>query len=164
MRKRFLLLTLALCLLFSASLLSGCAKETFKAYSFDYFDTATIIIGQEKDREDFDLVANRIMEELEQYHKLYDIYHRYTGMENLCNVNELINGAHRTVTVDPRILDLLEYAKEMYTITNGKTNVAMGSVLSLWHDYRTLGMDDPANAELPPMDKLREAAAHTDIT
>lgn len=42
-------------------------------------------------------------------------------------------------------------------------NVAFGSVLSIWHDYRERGIDDPLSAKLPPMEKLREAAAHTDI-
>ena len=163
MRKRFLLLGVALCLLLSSLLLTSCGAETFKAYSFDYFDTATIIIGQEKDKETFDRVSARILEELETYHKLYDIYHRYEGMENLCTVNELVNGAHRTVSVDARIIDLLAYAKEMYRLTDGATNVAMGSVLSIWHDYRTAGIDEPWAAELPPMEKLTEAAGHTDI-
>lgn len=163
MRKRFLLLGVALCLLLSSLLLSSCGAETYKAYSFDYFDTATIIIGQEKDKETFDRVSARILEELETYHKLYDIYHRYEGIENLCTVNELVNGAHRTVSVDARIIDLLAYAKEMYRLTDGATNVAMGSVLSIWHDYRTAGIDEPWAAELPPMEKLTEAAGHTDI-
>jgi thiamine biosynthesis lipoprotein len=75
-----------------------------------------------------------------------------------------VDGAHRTVTVDRRIIDMLLYAKEMYATTDGIVNVAMGSVLSLWHDYRTVGMDNPAQAALPPMDRLQAAAAHTDIT
>ncbi len=58
---------------------------------------------------------------------------------------------------------MLKYAKEMHIKTNGMLNVAMGSVLSLWHDYRTIGKDDVQNAQLPPMDKLLKAANHTDI-
>ncbi len=92
-------------------------------------------------------------------------YIRFTiaSAENLCTINELVNGQHRTVKVDQRIIDMLLYAKEMYTLTDGNLNIAMGSVLSLWHDYRTIGMDDFANASLPPMEKLIEAAKHTDI-
>ena len=41
-------------------------------------------------------------------------------------------------------------------------NVAAGSMLSIWHDYRTAGLDDPDNAALPPMDQLEAAMAHTD--
>lgn len=163
MKKILLLLSAVLCLLLPITLLVSCGEETYKAYSFDYFDTVTTVIGHEKDQETFDRVSERILAELSEYHKLYDIYHRYEGMENLCTVNELKDGVHRTVTVDPRILDLLEYAKEIYRLTDGRTNVAMGSVLSIWHEYRTLGTDDPQNAELPPMEFLRRAAAHTDI-
>jgi thiamine biosynthesis lipoprotein len=38
---------------------------------------------------------------------------------------------------------MLLYAKETYRLTDGKVNVAMGSVLSIWHDYREAGMDEP---------------------
>ena len=104
------------------------------------------------------------MLELGEYHKLFDIYKRYSGIENLCTINELYDGAHRIVKVDKRIIDMLLYAKDMYTKTNGKVNVAMGSVLSIWHDYRTIGSDDPSVASLPPMEELSRAAEHTDIT
>ncbi len=39
----------------------------------------------------------------------------------------------------------------------------MGSVLSLWHDYREKGLNDPSAAQLPPMDLLMAAEKHTDI-
>ena len=42
-------------------------------------------------------------------------------------------------------------------------NVALGSVLKIWHEYRTEGLEDETVAALPPMDKLKEAAKHTDI-
>ena len=130
----------------------------------DYFDTVITVTGYEKSQADFDARSREILDLFGEYHRLYTIYHRFEGIENLCTINELVDGAHRTVKVDKRIIDMLLYAKEMYTATGGMMNVAMGSVLSLWHDYRTVGKDDPNNATLPPMDKLREAAKHTDIT
>ena len=130
----------------------------------DYFDTVITIVGYENTEAEFDAVADLVLSELGEYHRLYSIYHRFDGLENLCTVNELVDGAHRTVTVDKRIIDMLLYAKEVYALTGGTVNVAMGSVLSLWHDYRELGSDDPAVASLPPMDKLKLAAEHTDIT
>lgn len=157
-----LISTLLLTLLLSSC--NGTPQETkFTEYSLDYFDTATTITGYAPDRETFDAICGDILAQLAEYHKLYTIYHRYDGMENLCTINELENGIHRTVTVDPRIVDMLLYAKEMYAKTNGKLNIAMGSVLSIWHDYRTAGLDDPSNAELPPMEVLSEAALHTNI-
>ena len=137
--------------------------EKFSAYSFDHFDTVTTVTGFAASREEFDQVTEEVFRLLEEYHKLYTIYHRYDGMENLCTVNELVEGQHRTVTVDRRIIDLLLYAREMHDRTGGRVNIAMGSVLSIWHTYRTQGSTDPASAALPPMDKLRAAAAHTDI-
>ena len=129
----------------------------------DYFDTVITITGYEYTQEDFDAVSKEALDLLGEYHRLYTIYHRFDGLENLCTINELVDGEHRTVTVDRRIIDLLIYAKEMYTLTVGIMNIAMGSVLSLWHDYRTIGMDNPTEASLPPMNKLLSAAEHTDI-
>ena len=160
-------LILALCLLLPCLSLFSCKKEKslekFNSYSFDYFDTVTTVTGYAESKEEFDRIAAEILAELGDYHRLFTIYHRFEGMENLCTVNELVNGEHRVVTVDRRIIDLLLYAKEMHALTNGRINIAMGSVLSIWHDYRTEGMNDVTAAKLPPMEDLQEAAKHTDI-
>lgn len=165
MRTKLLSVLLSLAMLLPCAAFSSCEKppEKFSEYSFDYFDTVTTITGYAESQEAFDEIAEDVLAELGEYHRLFTIYHRFEGLENLCTVNELADGQHRTVTVDRRIVDMLLYAKEMYTKTNGRVNIAMGSVLSIWHDYRAMGMNDPASAELPPMDKLTEAAEHTDI-
>lgn len=165
MRSKLLSILLSLTVLLSCAALSSCQKppEKFSEYSFDYFDTVTTITGYAESQDAFDEIAQGVLAELGEYHRLFTIYHRFEGLENLCTINELVDGQHRTVTVDRRIVDMLLYAKEMYTKTGGRVNIAMGSVLSIWHDYRTIGMSDPAAAELPPMDKLTEAAKHTDI-
>ncbi len=155
-------LSVLLVLVLLAAVLSGCRgqvkKEKFSAYSFDYFDTVTTVTGYESSQEEFDRISGEVMNELAEYHRLFDIYHRYEGLENLCTLND-----KKTAQVDGRIVELLLYCKEIYVKTDGKTNVAMGSVLSIWHDYREAGMDDPNEATLPPMEKLTEAAKHTNI-
>ncbi len=164
--KKKVWLCILLCSLFLQSIgFAGCGTELqkYSTYSFDYFDTVTTITGYAKSQEQFDEIADGVLEELSEYHKLFTIYHRYEGLENLCTINEIADGAHRTVTVDRRIIDMLLYAKEMYEKTDGTVNIAMGSVLSVWHDYRTEGIDEPWTAKLPPMKKLEEAAEHTDI-
>ena len=163
MIKRILSISILLCVLVCS--LSACTggTEKFSTYTMDYFDTLTTITGYEKSQEAFDAVADGIIEELRELHRLYSIYHRFDRIENLCTINELVDGEHRTVTVDRRIIDMLLYAKDMYYKTDGIMNVAMGSVLSLWHDYRTIGKDNPAEASLPPMEKLQEASLHCDI-
>ncbi|MDD4493177.1 MAG: FAD:protein FMN transferase, partial [Eubacteriales bacterium] len=42
-------------------------------------------------------------------------------------------------------------------------NVALGPVLKIWHEYRNDGLNNPENAELPPVELLKEAAKHIDI-
>lgn len=136
----------------------------YRANAFSYFDTVTTIEGYEKDGEDFNAVTNDIFALLEEYHKLFDIYNSYEGINNLYTINELYDGEHRVITVDRKIIDMLLYAKKMYNVTGGEMNIAMGSVLSIWHDYRSDAIDNHYGVgELPPMDELTEAAKHTNI-
>ncbi len=165
MKKIILSLSLTVLVFLQSASLTSCEekKQKFTEYSFDYFDTVTTIIGYAEDRAEFDRIADGILSSLNEYHRLYTIYNRYEGLENLCTVNELIDGEHRTVKVDKRIIDMLIFSKEMHDLTGGEVNIAMGSVLSIWHEYRQDGENDPANAKLPPMDALLAAAEHTDI-
>ncbi len=145
--------------------LVGCKKnkQKYTDYSFDYFDTATTIVGYSQSKEEFNAVCEDIKSLLLEYHQLYNIYNRYDGIVNLCSVNDTKDGEHKELAVDKKIIDLLLYAKELYTLTDGKMNIAMGSVLSIWHNYRTEGLHNPESAALPPMEALKEAAKHTDI-
>lgn len=168
-KQRLILILLLLCVCAASLAFASCdknkepEKNKYTAYSLDYFDTATVITGYETDREAFDRISGEILALLGEYHRLFTIYHRFEGLENLCTINELKNGVHRTVKVDRRIIEMLLYAKEMYRVTDGKLNIAMGSVLSIWHEYRTAGLDEPWLAELPPTERLSAAAEHTDI-
>ena len=133
--------------------------EKFTAYYFDYFDTATTIVGYAESREAFDEICADITDELSEYHRLYTIYTRYNGLNNLYT----INNTEGAVEVDQKIIDMLTFAKEAYTLTGGNTNIAMGSVLSLGHAARTHGERHPESAVLPDVEKLKAASLHTDI-
>lgn len=146
---------------------SACGPQSqlqkYSVSSFEYFDTFTAIEGYAASQEEFDAIAGKVLEELALCDRLFSIYDLYEDFENLYTINRVIDGAHRVVKVDRRIIDMLTYAKEAYELTNGRVNVAMGSVLSIWHDYREAGTDEPWNAQLPPMEKLLAAAEHTNI-
>ena len=162
--KRILTICLALCMLFTT--LSGCGQaqgKKYNAYYFEYFDTVSSITGYAESQEAFDAVCAEIETQLQEYHRLYTIYNQFEGINNLRTINMVEDGAHNVVKVDRKIIDLLLFAKEMHETTDGLVNVAMGSVLKIWHVYRNEGIDDPAAAQLPPMEKLMEAAEHTDI-
>ena len=154
---------LLLCCVVTSCTTDKNTKKQFSAYSMDYFDTVITVVGYENSKQEFDKVSQEILSLFGEYHKLYSIYHRFDGMENLCTINDISDGAHRMVTVDKRIVDMLLYSKNMYELTDGTVNIAMGSVLSLWHDYRLLGSDNPEEASLPPMEKLKEASEHCNI-
>lgn len=157
-------LVLVVGILFAVLFTGGETELTrYQTTTFGYFDTVTTISGYAETGEDFQTVASEICASLDEYHKLYDIYNEYEGINNLCTINKLQNGEHSVVKVDKKIIDMLLYAKDLYTKTNGKMNIAMGSVLSIWHDYRAAAEENFGVGELPPMDQLQAAAEHTDI-
>ena len=169
MKRKIRIGKVLLCVMLLCVVLGGCQKETqeertkFSAYYFDYFDTASTVVGYAKSQEEFDAICSEIEQQMKEYHQLYNIYNRYNDLNNVRTINEVKEGTHQSVLVDPRIIDLLQYGKEIYELTEGETNIAMDSVLSLWHNYRNMGEKDPANAELPPMEELQEAAKHVDM-
>lgn len=157
------LCALLLCL---SLLLAGCAAppagpQKYEATFLTLFDTVTTVVGYADSEAAFQTVAQEFHDRLEVYHQLYDIYHDYDGVVNLKTLND--RAGQGPVAIDPKLMDLLLFCKEAHTLTGGKVNVAMGSVLSLWHDAREDGINDPQNARLPDMAALQEAARHTDI-
>lgn len=156
----------AMFLIVSAMLLSGCSlgKNQLKAYDaqyLDYFDTVTSITIYAKNDEEFAHYKSLAEDTMKTCHELFDIYDNYEGVKNIKTIND--NAGISPVTVDPQIIDLLEFSKQEYEETGGKVNVAMGSVLSIWHTYREAALADPAKAQIPDMQQLQQAAEHTDL-
>ena len=153
-------------MLSTVMVLSGCSLQPrlirYDAQFFELFDTVTSIVGYAKDKNTFTEYVQLLYDELEIYHQLYDIYNDYEGINNLKTIND--NAGVQPVVVDEKIIDMLEEAVELYELTDGQVNVAMGSVLSIWHEYRTEGTLDPVNAKLPSDEELLAAAEHMNIT
>lgn len=124
-----------------------------KAY-FSFFDTVTYVYSYAGDDDElFKERTDGVAEILDEYHKLFDIYYEYTGINNLCTVNK--QAGREPVEVDRKLIDFLLYCKEIFDLTNGTVDVMMGSVLSIWHDARTA--DVPY---LPEISVLEEASKH----
>ncbi len=145
-------------------LLTGCAfrgteRKQYQATFLTLFDTVTYISGLADSQEDFSVQAQEIHDELLVYHRLFDIYHEYEGINNLKTVNDMAGIA--PVQVDGEIIRLLTDCRDYYELTGHLVNTAMGSVLSMWHEARTAGLDDPASAALPDPYSLEEAGRHT---
>lgn len=146
----------------SAAACSRQSKRTkYEASFIGLFDTETKIVGYSNSKDEFTKYSQYIYNSLKEYNDDYDIYNNYPGINNVKTIND--NAGIKPVKVDKKIIDLLVFGKEEYKKTNGKLNIAMGSVLSIWHKYREAGINDEENAALPPMDDLKEAAKHTDI-
>lgn len=147
-----------------SSVLCGCSQKEkrFQATYLDLFDTVTVIAGYERDKDTFDANAAMIYRELSEYNRLFDIYNDYDGISNIKTVND--NAGIAPVKVEEKIIDLLEFSKSAYELTSGRMNVAMGSVLQLWHEAREYGTEHPDSAYLPDDSALSEASKHTDIS
>lgn len=147
-------------------LLAGCSQvpaaaqpKQYTATFLDLFDTVTTVLGKDSTEEAFRAKAQAIHDQLLYYHQLFDIYNDYEGVVNLKTVNDQAGKA--PVTVDPAIIALLKDCQSYYDRTGGKVNVAMGSVLYLWHVARNDGIRDPMHAQLPDAAALADAANHT---
>ena len=130
---------------------------------YTYFDTVSYVYDYAGDSaERFDDRSADVSHILMEYHQLFDIYHEYSNVVNLCTINKLAGG--EALEVDPKLVDFLLYAKNMYELTGGEMNVMLGAVLRLWHDSREAASTEPGSAAIPTEEELREAYAHTDIS
>ena len=165
--KRFLLS--ALC----AVLLSGCGVrevetpvpvtvQTFQNVSLDAgFDTVMTLTEQTDDAEGFYAHFETMCESFRRYNALFDIYNDYEGIHNLKTINDM--AGIEPVEVDPELIELLVSAKEMYELSDGAFDITIGSLLQVWHNYRTIGIarnEAGQYGELPPEEELEEAASH----
>lgn len=161
MSKRFVLRICAILLLVVTvlPLAYSCEKKivTKNRIFYQYFDTVATIYDYSGGSESrFSTAVEEFEKRLEYYHKLFDIYNEYDGMNNIATINRL--AGKEAVVVDYEIISLLEFSVKMHDITDGNVNVAMGSVLSIWHKYREAGV------AIPTTEELTSAAEHTDIS
>ncbi len=153
-----------------AAVLPGCGSfgdaendgpQKYSEYYYDYFDTVIQLVAYCDSQEDFDAISAYVNEGFDKYNRLFDIYNDYEGVSNVKTIND--NAGKEPVEVSPELLDFLDYCTGIYSLTGGRVNVAMGSVLRLWHNAREYAEthDDPY---VPDKDELEEAALHTYIS
>ena len=130
---------------------------------YTYFDTVSYVYDYAGDSaERFDDRSAEVSHILSEYHQLFDIYHEYSGINNLCTLNKAAGGD--ALEVDPRLIDFLLCARDMYELTDGEMNIMLGPVLRLWHDCREAAEANPSGADIPSAEALEEAYRHTDIS
>lgn len=162
--KRIIAAIVALLVVSAAAAAYVLTREKYKKHTesmLDVFDTVITLVAYTRDDAEFERYYDYAYERFHELHRLYDYYNRYDGLNNMVTINE--NAGIAPVEVSSDIIDLILFSKELYYKTGGKTNIAMGSVLSIWHDYREEGINDPDNARIPDLALLKDAAAHTAI-
>lgn len=149
-------------------LITACSSETeeqdYQRYStnfLDSFDTVTQVIGYASSEEEFYEYAQEIEKRFWEFHKLYDKYNEYDGINNITTINN--NAGIQPVEVDQEIIDIILFSKEWYERTHGKMNIALGSLIEIWDKTMTLASDEPEQATLPSMEKLKTASLYTNI-
>lgn len=157
------LVSVILAFLFLLPFVACTRQTTAQTYSKsfnDLFDTASSVSAVDSSQESFDGRFSAMYGILKAYSQKFDIYTDYDGVVNLKTVND---NAGKPVKVDSDIIELLNYGKSVYADTNGAVNIAMGSVLSVWHDSRENALKNPKSATLPDENTLKTAAKYTDI-
>lgn len=160
------------CLFMVLLLTAGCAKpkdtssevtvEKYQTEFFDTFDTHTTVTCYVESQEEFDHISGIIHDEMLRMHQLFDIYNSYEGINNIKTIND--NAGMVPVEVDPILIELLVFSRQAYADTDGAVNIALGPVLSIWHQYRDAGLENPEQSELPPMELLQEANKYTNFS
>ena len=150
-------------LLVVLTLPAGAVMNKYSTMYLDTFDTVITLIGYAETEETFNAQAEQVHEMYLYLHKLFDTYNSYEdeGIVSICTLNE--RAASEPVAVDPILFSLLTFCKANYAACHEQVNVAMGSVLSIWHAYREAGLADPEHAQLPPMEALLDASGHMNI-
>lgn len=157
---KFKLIVLVLCLL-----LSGCKKTSdyqyFKKSFIGPFDTITTYITYATSEQQFNQQCDYIEKQLNYYDSVFDKYNEYEGLSNVCTINK--NAGLTPVKVDQCLIDLIELCKERYNTISDKVNIAFGSVISIWHDYREEAEANNGIGTIPDTDELKDADSYTDI-
>ncbi|MHB8096093.1 MAG: FAD:protein FMN transferase [Erysipelotrichaceae bacterium] len=123
-------------------------------------DAPVTFVAYTENEAEFNQFQEILREELLILGQLFDKYNNYEGLNNLKTIND--NAGIKPVEVDQKLIDLITFAKEYYTITQNTFDISMGSVLEVWHNYRDegklLNSSDPAQyGRVPTLEELQIA-------
>ncbi len=160
MRKSFIIMLIAACLLF---MLAGCSQtdagssDQLKQYSADTFSFDTVITLKAycTSQDEFDRYFNMAVEQFNHYYKLFDRYHTYANLNNLKTVND--NAGVGAVDVDAALIEVVRMASDYYVYTAGGFDCTIGRLIDIWADFRSQVSADAASAVLPAQTVLKNA-------
>lgn len=156
-------LVLSLLSLSMMMIMTGCSKkyELMNHYITGPFDTITTYMSYVSSEEEFNEQCDYIEEQLNYYDQLFDKYNTYNGMNNLKTIND--NAGKKAIEVDQPLIDLLNLSIERNRKISSKVNIAFGSVINIWHDYREEAESHDGVGTVPSDVELEKANQHTSI-
>lgn len=156
-------LVLSLLSLSMMMIMTGCSKkyELMNHYITGPFDTITTYMSYVSSEDEFNEQCDYIEEQLNYYDQLFDKYNTYNGMNNLKTIND--NAGKKAIEVDQPLIDLLNLSIERNRKISSKVNIAFGSVINIWHDYREEAESHDGVGTVPSDEELENANQHTSI-
>lgn len=156
-------LVLSLLSLSMMMIMTGCSKkyELMSHYITGPFDTITTYMSYVSSEDEFNEQCDYIEEQLNYYDQLFDKYNTYNGMNNLKTIND--NAGKKAIEVDQTLIDLLNLSIERNRKISSKVNIAFGSVINIWHDYREEAESHDGVGTVPSDEELEKANQHTSI-
>ena len=156
-------LVLSLLSLSMMMIMTGCSKkyELMSHYITGPFDTITTYMSYVSSEDEFNEQCDYIEEQLNYYDQLFDKYNTYNGMNNLKTIND--NAGKKAIEVDQALIDLLNLSIERNQKISSKVNIAFGSVINIWHNYREEAESHDGVGTVPSDEELEKANQHTSI-
>lgn len=144
--------------------LSACKSEPIRfsnvLIDVGFNDAPLTFVAYTENEAEYNQFQEILRDEILVLGQLFDKYNNYEGLNNLKTIND--NAGIQPVEVDQALIDLIQFAKEYYTITQNTFDISMGSVLEVWHNYRDegklLNSSDPAQyGRVPTLEELQIA-------
>lgn len=144
--------------------LSACKSEPIRfsnvLIDVGFNDAPVTFVAYTENEAEFNQFQEILKDEILVLGQLFDKYNNYEGLNNLKTIND--NAGIQPVEVDQALIDLIQFAKKYYTITQNTFDISMGSVLEVWHNYRDegklLNSSDPAQyGRVPTLEELQIA-------
>lgn len=120
------------CSIIDSTITVVCSK-TWYNYLHTVVDLKVYIDEDNIEDFDYEKTFNDIEDIIETYHKISDKYDTYPGIVNIKTINDDPTTTH---LLSQELFDLLDYTLSHQDEVDNLFNIALGPVISIWHDYR----------------------------
>lgn len=128
------------------------------------FDTEIFVLVYDFDKSKKENILRALDEEITYDHILFDRHYNYSlngkMVNNLKTINDSYN-TNQTIKVDPKLFDILKLGVELTTLTEGKFNLGIGALSTLWTKYQDLAIENNFIYQDPTDEELNQARVCT---